>query len=128
MGNRVVITGGGGFIGSHLVDSYVRDRYHVTVIDNFSTGEHFVDGYNKSLLPVDLSVSQDMSMIEQALEAADIVFHLAAQSIVSEAAKNPLDNCLDSFLDSILFRRCFFKRLIFRLPPFIFLYCLVIFW
>lgn len=77
MGNRVVITGGGGFIGSHLVDRYVRDRYHVTVIDNFSTGEHFVDGYNKSLLPFDLSVSQDMSMIEQALEAADIVFHLA---------------------------------------------------
>lgn len=37
-GNRVLITGGAGFIGSHLVDSLVDRDYHVTVLDNLSTG------------------------------------------------------------------------------------------
>lgn len=97
MGNRIVVTGGGGFIGSHLVDMYVRDRYHVTVIDNFSTGENYVEGYNKLLLPFDLSITQDMSMIEQSLEAADMVFHLAGSVGVKYIDADPKGTLRNSF-------------------------------
>lgn len=97
MGKRVVITGGGGFIGSHLVDAYVRERCHVTVIDNFSTGEHYTEGYNKVLLPFDLSLSQDMSMIEQSLEEADVVFHMAGSVGVKYIDKDPQGTLRNSF-------------------------------
>ena len=39
MAKHVVITGGAGFIGSHLVDFLVKKKYKVTVIDNLSTGK-----------------------------------------------------------------------------------------
>ena len=52
MDRKIVITGGGGFIGSNLTEFYISQRDHVTVIDNFSTGEAFIEGYNRTILPM----------------------------------------------------------------------------
>jgi UDP-glucose 4-epimerase len=97
MDTNVIITGGGGFIGSHLVDMYVRDQCNVTVIDNFSTGEHFVEGRNKTLLSCDLSTSQNMSEVEQALESADIVLHMAGSVGVKYIDNDPRGTLRNSF-------------------------------
>ena len=43
MTHQVLVTGGAGFIGSHLVQRLLRDGHRVTVLDNLATGEEFVE-------------------------------------------------------------------------------------
>ncbi|MDY6761756.1 MAG: NAD-dependent epimerase/dehydratase family protein [Candidatus Nanohaloarchaea archaeon] len=75
-GKEVVVTGGAGFIGSHLVDALV-DGNEVTVIDDLSTGrEEFV---NDAAAFEEVDV-RDYRELEDALGSPDIVFHLAASA------------------------------------------------
>ena len=97
MGRSVVITGGGGFIGSHLADAHVRKCDHVTVIDNFSTGDNFIEGHNRTVLPFDLSTHQDMSMIENVLCNADLVYHMAGSVGVKYVDQDPRGTLRNSF-------------------------------
>lgn len=97
MDRKVVITGGGGFIGSNLTEFYISQRDHVTVIDNFSTGEAFIEGYNRTILPMDLSVLHDTLMIERELEEADIVFHFASSVGVKHVDNDPRGTLRNSF-------------------------------
>lgn len=94
---NIVITGGGGFIGSHLVEMHTGRRDHVTIIDNFSTGEKFIEGYNRTVLPFDLSVQQDMSMIEDTLSSADLVYHMAGSVGVKYVDRDPRGTLRNSF-------------------------------
>ena len=83
-----LVTGGAGFIGSHLVDRLVSQGFRVVVIDNLSTGKlknlnpaatfHHVDITNKSVVEVFQR------------EQPDLVFHLAAQASVSVSTKDPI--------------------------------------
>jgi len=97
MNRRVVITGGGGFIGSHLVELYASCGDHVTVIDNFSTGARCIDGYNRTVLPFDLGVHQDMSLIEDVLSDADLVYHMAGSVGVKYIDGDPQGTLRNSF-------------------------------
>lgn len=97
MGRKIVITGGGGFIGSSLTRLYVDRSDHVTVIDNFSTGEAFIEGYNRTVLPFDLSVNHDTSMIERELAGADLVYHLAGSVGVKYVDSDPRGTLRNSF-------------------------------
>jgi len=76
-GQRVLVTGGSGFIGSHLVDRLVALGGHVSVVDDFSSGLR----ENISVLPDDRILTLDLSNRERTLAdlpEAEIVFHLAA--------------------------------------------------
>lgn len=85
---RVLITGGAGFIGSHLALRLVGKGYHVTVLDNLLEQIHGKDPEITS--PLYRSIKDkvrfikgdvcDRSMLEQALEGADYVVHLAAET------------------------------------------------
>ena len=97
MDTNVVITGGGGFIGSNLVDMYIQDQCAVTVIDNFSTGEHFIQGRNKTLISCDLSTSRNTPEVERALESADIVLHMAGSVGVKYIDNDPRGTLRNSF-------------------------------
>lgn len=97
MDRRIVITGGGGFIGSNLAELHTGRRDHVTIIDNFSTGEKFIEGYNRTVLPFDLSVQQDMSMIEDVLSGADLVYHMAGSVGVKYVDHDPRGTLRNSF-------------------------------
>ncbi|MBN9655005.1 NAD-dependent epimerase/dehydratase family protein [Halobacillus sp. GSS1] len=83
---KVIVTGGAGFIGSHIVDELLRQDFDVVILDNLSTGrkENIPDRvthYN-----MDLRESLDLVF---AKERPDIVIHQAAQVSVSFSMKNP---------------------------------------
>jgi UDP-glucose 4-epimerase len=87
-GSSVVVTGGAGFIGSHVVDALVELGAKVTVIDNFSTGyrELVHEGANVSLVEADLL---DYPKVSRALVGQDFVFHLAANADVKDGLLHP---------------------------------------
>jgi UDP-glucose 4-epimerase len=75
-----VITGGAGFIGSHLAEELIEKRYKVTLIDNFSTGkidniQHLLSSDLLNVVREDLKKPSELAHI---VETHDIVFHLAA--------------------------------------------------
>jgi UDP-glucose 4-epimerase len=84
---RCVVTGGAGFIGSHLVDRLLKNGHEVTVIDNLSGGRlEFIEPYfpDDKFNFVKHDLSQDGRIRE--LKGADIVFHLAANPDVKVGA------------------------------------------
>jgi UDP-glucose 4-epimerase len=88
---RVLVTGGAGFIGSHLVDRFVRDGYSVRVVDNLSSGrvgniEHHLDANGIELIAGDL---KDPQTTLKAVEGVDVVFHFAANPEVRVSTTNP---------------------------------------
>lgn len=90
--DKVVITGGAGFIGSHLVDACLGAGSRVTVIDNLSVGRKenlALHGKNASLKFVEADVS-DLEAIEPHFEGADQVFHLAARADIVPSIQMPL--------------------------------------
>jgi len=86
---RVLVTGGAGFIGSHLVDQLVLRGAHVTVLDNFSTGNMG----NLTTSRDDIYIVQgDIINLDYCLKAtahADIIFHLAALVSIEKSFENP---------------------------------------
>jgi UDP-glucose 4-epimerase len=88
---RILVTGGAGFIGSHLVDRLVRDGYRVRVVDNLSSGrveniKHHLESNSVELIVGDL---KDPQIALRAVEGVDTVFHFAANPEVRVSTTNP---------------------------------------
>ena len=88
---RVLVTGGAGFIGSHLVDALVKDGCEVCVLDNLSTGrleniKHHIGNGNVVFVQGDV---RDKQVVCEAVKAVEAVFHLAAVTSVPYSIKNP---------------------------------------
>ncbi len=87
---QLLVTGGGGFIGSHLVERLVRDGHRVRVIDNFTTGHR--RNLSTVIDDVDL-VEGDLQSYERAhaaVRGCEIVFHEAAMPSVPRSVQDPL--------------------------------------
>lgn len=89
---RALVTGGAGFIGSHLVEGLLARGYEVTVLDNYATGRHdnlarvvnqihFVEGDVRNL-----------TTVHSVMRKVDVVFHEAALPSVARSVKNPLES------------------------------------
>ena len=88
---RFLVTGGAGFIGSHIVENLLQQKHNVRVLDDFSTGKSENLAFAKS--------SQNMEVIEgdirqpavvaQAVHAVDGVFHEAALVSVPKSVEQP---------------------------------------
>jgi UDP-glucose 4-epimerase len=89
---RVFITGGAGFIGSHLADHYVAAGDQVTILDNFSTGSKtniaHLDG---KITTVDGDI-RNVDLVESLTKDADLVLHLAAALGVNTILESPLES------------------------------------
>lgn len=88
---KVFVTGGGGFVGSNLVDRLLLAGHTVTAYDNYSTGQkQFLDDANKSsrLTSVEADIL-DFSSLERAMRGCDFVFHLAANADVRFGTQHP---------------------------------------
>src|SRR5665647_1068384 len=87
----VLVTGGAGFIGSHLVDRLVDDGYNVKVIDNLYSGKlENIERHIKSRM-VDFVEGdiRDSEVVKKSLGGVDAVFHLAAIISVPFSVSNP---------------------------------------
>lgn len=89
-GKKVVITGGAGFIGSHLVDRIMREASEVWVLDNMSAGrEEFLERwYGDDRLHMARADVTKLESMMPYMKGADVVFHLAANPDVRSAADN----------------------------------------
>lgn len=90
---KALVTGGAGFIGSHIVDSLLSDDYAVTVLDNFSTGRpenlvHQKNNKNLTLIRADIA---ELETIVGYFKDVDKVFHLAALADIVPSIVNPRD-------------------------------------
>lgn len=88
--SKYLVTGGAGFIGSHIVDALVAAGHEVRVLDNLSTGqrcnlEHL--GGNVELIEGDL---RDMAVVKRSCEGVQGVFHEAALPSVPRSVEDPL--------------------------------------
>jgi len=84
----VLVTGGAGFIGSHLVEDLVSKGHEVTVLDNFSNRQPNMPGAGVNLIKGDMC---DLKRVMEATTAVDVVYHLAAVLGVEYAYQHPLE-------------------------------------
>lgn len=93
---RYLVTGGAGFIGSHLVERLLAEGHHVRVLDDFSTGRRSnieaVRGAGPERLQVSTADIRDPKVCERAAEGMDGIFHLAALGSVPRSVAHPDDS------------------------------------
>ncbi|HAA76686.1 TPA: nucleoside-diphosphate sugar epimerase [Candidatus Latescibacteria bacterium] len=91
---KVLITGGAGFIGSHLAERLLKDGHEVFVFDDLSTGDldnvHHLEGNPKFHMKVGSVLDRDA--LEPLFAEADLVYHLAAAVGVNYVIENPLQS------------------------------------
>jgi UDP-glucose 4-epimerase len=112
---KSLVTGGSGFIGSHIVDKLVSMGHDVTVIDNESANnEKFY--YNNSAKYYKEDI-RDYQKIRSLFDDVDYVFHLAAESRLQPAIENPIDavdrNCVGTCVVLQCSREAKVKRLVY---------------
>jgi UDP-glucose 4-epimerase len=93
---RILVTGGAGFIGSHLCERLVSDGHAVAAIDNFSTGSasNLRNLANSEGFTIVEGSILDSAVLNPLIEDADYVFHLAAAVGVFNIVNNPLASLL----------------------------------
>ena len=89
---RILVTGGAGFIGSHLSERLVADGHSVTVFDNFSTGSknNLRRLFSNEQTNIIEGSILDKSLLNKVMKESDYVFHLAAAVGVFNIVNNPL--------------------------------------
>ena len=88
---RYLVTGGAGFIGSHVVDELVRRGQDVVLLDDLSTGQEAnIEGIRRK---IDFRVGTitDLKDVQSACRGADYVIHLAARASVPKSVKDPIE-------------------------------------
>ena len=85
-----IVTGGAGFIGSHIVDRLVSDGHEVIVIDDESSESHDQFYHNESATYRKYDIAVHKYWFKKLFEGVDTVFHCAAESRIQPAIENPL--------------------------------------
>ena len=89
---RVFITGGAGFIGSHLADHYVNAGHTVTLLDNFSTGSQSNIAHLEGKVTTVNGDIRNIELIDQLTKVSDLVLHMAAALGVNTILESPLES------------------------------------
>jgi UDP-glucose 4-epimerase len=89
---RAIVTGGAGFIGSHVVDALLADDWRVVVVDDLSTGDARRVAEGATLEAVDIT---DREALDEVIDSAEptAIFHLAAQASVTRSVADPGRDC-----------------------------------
>ena len=86
---KYIVTGGAGFIGSHIVDALVNQGEQVTVIDNLSTGN--INNLEESKDKIKFVEGDiiDLDLLQNIFDEGDIIFHQAARPSVKKSVEDP---------------------------------------
>lgn len=96
---KILITGGSGFIGSHIVEIYQDKAEEIRVLDNLRTGyRHNLDGLRHTFIEGSIT---DRELVKKAVEGVDYIFHLAALVSVPESMAKP-GECVDINVHGLL--------------------------
>lgn len=87
---KILVTGGGGFIGSHLVDLLLKHEHIVTVLDNFSTGKRSNLPQDHSQLQIIEGDIRNAATVFQVAKGCDAIAHLAAVASVQASVDDPI--------------------------------------
>jgi UDP-N-acetylglucosamine/UDP-N-acetyl-alpha-D-glucosaminouronate 4-epimerase len=88
---RYLVTGGAGFVGSHIVDELLRRGHSVVVLDDLSTGSEENLAGVRSEIDLRIGTITDLAMVQSACVGVDYVIHLAARTSVPKSVKDPLE-------------------------------------
>ena len=94
---KVFITGGAGFIGSHLCDALVAEGREVTILDNLSTGSKKNIAHLEGKIKVFQGDIRDQKLVESLVENCDLVLHMAAVLGVDNILENPIESISTNF-------------------------------
>jgi UDP-glucose 4-epimerase len=86
---KCLVTGGAGFVGSHIVDALVNHGHEVTILDNLSTGKRENISHHGSKVNFIQADLRDMDALQFACQNAEIIFHKAAIASVSQSINDP---------------------------------------
>jgi len=104
---KIIVTGGAGFIGSHLVDKLIERNHEVIILDNLSTGK--IENINKKAKFYEIDIRDEK--IEKIIRDLnpEIIFHLAAQINVRKSVEDPLFDNEVNVIGSLNLIRSFLK-------------------
>ena len=97
---RVFITGGAGFIGSHLADALVARGDAVTILDNMSTGSASNIAHLEGTIEIIKGDIRDVATVEKAMANTDLVLHMAAALGVNTILESPIESVSTNFTGS----------------------------
>lgn len=97
---NVLVTGGAGFIGSHLLQKLLQEKYRVVVLDNGSSGDY------RHLAKLDVVLWKydicDVGITKKIVdEKFDVIIHLAAQTMVDSSIKNPIFDASENIMGTL---------------------------
>ena len=96
---KILITGGAGFIGSHIVEMYQGRAEEIRILDNLRTGYlHNLEGLEHTFIEGSVT---DRELVKKAVEGVDYIFHLAALVSVPESMEKP-GECVDINVHGLL--------------------------
>ena len=101
---KVLVTGGAGFIGSHVVELLIQSGYEPLVVDNLRSGKREHVPSNVCFIDLDISSPQIEDVF--AREKPDVVIHLAAQVDVAYSIQNPVEDANQNILGTIRLLEC----------------------
>lgn len=97
--STALVTGGAGFIGSHIVDALIRRRIKVYIIDDLSTGRSKNVNPNAHFTRMSILNPQFIDYLKRV--KPDVIFHTAAQINLRDSVKDPLDDAKTNILGSL---------------------------
>ena len=103
--SKIILTGGAGFIGSHLTDKLIEKGHNVVVIDNLSTGRKENLNPKAKFYEMDICNTDIFKVFQE--EKPEIVFHFAAQIDIRKSVKDPIEDAKINILGSLnLIQNC----------------------
>lgn len=96
MDMNILVTGGAGFIGSHLTDRLLADGHQITILDNLATGrkQNLSAHLNRSKVNFVEGSILDLALVDSLIKETEYVFHLAAAVGVFNIVNHPLDSLM----------------------------------
>ena len=96
---NILVTGGAGFIGSHVVDAYINDNHNVVIVDDMSRGRKEFINPKATFHQISISDSRLANIIQK--ESIEVISHHAAQISVSDSVKNPVKDAESNIIGTL---------------------------